>query len=350
MSSQHTSHMVPSGTPTQGGQPQHKDHADLTAPLKPADATTSVACELPIWMDRVSKWYGAVIGVNEVSLQVAGGIVGLLGPNGAGKSTLMKLLTGQLRPNLGQIRIYGQSVRSVAARRKLGYAPDVDAYFEEMTGRQFVQTMLRLAGYRQNETQHLAQRALETVGMSGSRADKVLRGCSKGMRQRIKLAQAIAHDPDLLILDEPLSGLDPVGRREFCQLFNDLSRQGKTLLVSSHVLEEVEQITDSVILVGSGRVLTQGSWGDVSSFLNDLPQQVHIVSDRIREFVGGLIQWPGVIDVHFRGNDQCVLTTRDPSGLCAEIGRLVCQHQYRVDHLESEAGWAEALFHLAEAQ
>ena len=237
---------------------------------------------LPIVMDRVSKWYGAVIGVNEISLQVAGGIVGLLGPNGAGKSTLMKLLTGQLRPNLGKIRIFGKSVRSVSARRRLGYAPDVDAYYEEMTGRQFVEVMLRLAGYRQGEAVHRGKHALEVVGMSGEKADKVLRGCSKGMRQRIKLAQAIAHDPDLLILDEPLSGLDPVGRREFCELFKELARHGKTLLVSSHVLEEIEQITDSVILVGNGRVLTQGSWGQVSGFLNDLPQQVWITSDRLR--------------------------------------------------------------------
>jgi ABC-2 type transport system ATP-binding protein len=167
------------------------------------------------------------------------------------------------------------------------------------------------------------------------------------MRQRIKLAQAIAHDPDLLILDEPLSGLDPVGRREFCQLFRQLARQGKTILVSSHVLEEIEQITDSVVLVGNGRVLNQGSWSEVSSFLNQLPQQVRVTADRARELVGFLIQWPGVIDVQFRGENQCTLTTSDPSGLCDEVARLVCEKGFIVDQLHSQDGWAGALFHLA---
>lgn len=320
----------------------------LTSATQEQSANTST--EVPIMMRQVSKWYGPVIGLNEVSLRVERGIVGLLGPNGAGKSTLMKLLTGQLKPNLGSIQIFGASVRSVAARRKLGYAPDVDAYYEEMTGKQFVEVMLRLAGYSGSQSRQLCASALEIVGMSGDRAHKVLRGCSKGMRQRIKLAQAIAHDPQLLILDEPLSGLDPVGRRELCQLFNELAGHGKTLLVSSHVLEEIEQITDSVILVGGGRVLSQGSWGEVSSFLNDLPQQIWLGSDRIREFAGQLLQWPGVIEVNFRGDQQCVLTTRDPGGLCQEVGRLVRQHGYRLSLLQSEAGWADALFQLAESR
>lgn len=300
-------------------------------------------------MDRVSKWYGSVIGINEVTLRIQGGIVGLLGPNGAGKSTLMKLLTGQLRPNLGSIRIFGQSVRNAASRRKLGYCPDVDAFYEEMTGRQFVEVMLRIAGYRSSEARHLGARALEVVGMSGEQSSKILRGCSKGMRQRIKMAQAIAHDPELLILDEPLSGLDPVGRREFCQLFRELAQQRKTLLVSSHVLEEIEQITDSVVLVGNGRVLNHGSWGEVSSFLNRLPQKVRVKSDRLRELVSHLVAWPGVIDIQVRGDYQCVLTTRDPSGLCGEIMRLVVEKEFRVEQLQSEDGWAEALFGLAGA-
>jgi ABC-2 type transport system ATP-binding protein len=317
----------------------------------PANQADRAAREQPpaVSMRSVSKWYGAVIGINEVTLDIDGGIVGILGPNGAGKSTLMKLLTGQLRPNLGKIRLFGVSVRSVAARRRLGYSPDVDAYYEEMSGRQFVEVMLRLSGYRSTEAAHLANRALEIVGMSGEQAQKVLRGCSKGMRQRIKLAQAIAHDPDLLILDEPLSGLDPVGRREFCQLFQEFSRQGKTLLVSSHVLEEIEQITDSVVLVSNGRVLNHGSWTEVSSFLNELPQQVRIGGDRIRELVARLVAWPGVLNVQFRGDTQCMITTRDPSGLCGEIGRLVCDEGFQIDLLQSEDGWADALFQMAEA-
>ncbi|MFO0947653.1 MAG: ABC transporter ATP-binding protein [Planctomycetota bacterium] len=306
----------------------------------------------PIWLDRVSKWYGSVIGVNEMSLRVESGIVGLLGPNGAGKSTLIRLITGQLRPNLGKLRVYGRSVRSPSARRRVGYCPDVDAFYEEMSGREFVDSMLRLSGYSRAEAKARAEEALETVGMSDElgqkRGSKKLRSCSKGMRQRIKLAQAIAHDPDLLVLDEPMAGLDPVGRRDFCRLFRDLADRGKTILISSHILNEIEDIAESVILIGQGRILAQGTWGEVVRFLDHLPQQVHVTCDRLREFVSKLILWPGVIDARMKNDRECVLMTRDPDGLCERIGRLVCEEGFRVDRLRTNDQWADALFSLAE--
>lgn len=308
--------------------------------------------DLPIWMDRVSKWYGSVIGVNEMSLRVEKGIVGLLGPNGAGKSTLIRLITGQLRPNLGHVRVYGRSVRAPAARRRIGYCPDVDAFYEEMTGREFVRAMLRLSGFSGSEAIDRADQALETVGMSdeGSfqRASKRLRSCSKGMRQRIKLAQAIAHDPDLLILDEPMAGLDPVGRRDFCRLFRQFADQGKTLLVSSHILDEIEELAASVILIGQGRILAQGTWEHVVGFLDHLPQQVLVVCERIRELAAQLVCWPGVIDVRIKNDRECVLTTRDPDGLCDQVSRLVREEGFKVDRLRTNDQWADALFSLAE--
>lgn len=306
---------------------------------------------LPVWVDRVSKWYGAVIGVNEITLRVESGIVALLGPNGAGKSTFIKLLTGQLRPSIGHVRIFGRSVRSPAARRKLGYCPDVDAFYEEMTGRQFVTAMARLSGFTPSEAADRVEASLATVGMNDSqgerRANKRLRGCSKGMRQRIKLAQALVHDPQLLILDEPLSGLDPVGRAEFCELFRRLADAGKTLLISSHVLHEVEQFADRVALVSEGRLLVDGVWSEVAKFLDDLPHKVDIECARVRELAAQLLLWPGVMDVAIAGECEAVVTTRDPAHLADEVGRLVRERGFDVRTLRPRGQWAEALFKAA---
>src|SRR5262249_24350991 len=163
---------------------------------------------------HVSKWYGPVIGVNQVTLELRAGITGLVGSNGAGKSTLMRLVTGQQRPDLGVVQVFGHDAWSAEAKRHMGYCSDVDAFYEEMSGRQFVETMMRLCGYPRQEARRRTEEVLELVDMAG-RAERRLRGYSKGMRQRIKLAAALVHDPELLILDEPLSGIDPIGRQEF---------------------------------------------------------------------------------------------------------------------------------------
>lgn len=299
-----------------------------------------------IRLSGVSKWYGSVIAVNDVSLAVTSGIVALLGPNGAGKSSLMKLITGQLRPSIGRVRLFGKSPRRASAVARMGYCPDVDAFYEEMTGRQFVQTMMRLSGFRAEEARRRAEAAIDTVGMS-DRADVVLRGCSKGMRQRIKLAQAIGHDPDVLVLDEPLSGLDPIGRRDFCGLFRKLADAGKILLFSSHVLSEVETIADSVILVGAGRVLTQGTWREVSEFLSALPQMVRVSSPDARRLAADLVASPTVERVEFRGEADLLITTTDPRGMCDQIGELVRTRRYGIDRLGCESHWGETLFGFA---
>jgi ABC-2 type transport system ATP-binding protein len=224
---------------------------------------------------RVSKWYGPVIGVNQVTLELRSGITGLVGANGAGKSTLMRLITGQLRPDLGRVEVHGHDAWSTAAKRHVGYCPEVDAFYEEMSGRQFVEAMARLCGYLRREARRRSEAALERVGMSG-RAERRVRGYSKGMRQRIKLAQALLHDPALLVLDEPLSGIDPVGRWEFVRLFRELAAQGKCLLISSHELEELEKLTDHVAIMAHGRIAAVGSVAQIRDRLDNHPLLVRI--------------------------------------------------------------------------
>lgn len=310
-----------------------------------AATTTGFDPDVPIRMENVSKWYGLVIGLNEVSVQIESGIVALLGPNGAGKSTMMKLLTGQLRPSIGLIRVFGRSIRSNAARRRVGYCPDVDAFYEEMSVRQFVYTMARLSGFKGAEASDRTQHALTTVGMHDR--DKLrLSGCSKGMRQRTKLAQALVHSPDLLILDEPLSGLDPVGRREMCQLFEKLASEGKTLLISSHVLREMERLADRVVLISQGRVLATGDWTTVWTYLDDEPARVVVCGENIRDFVSSLIRFSGLLDVQFQAEDRCVLTSREPGELCDRIADLVRECDYPLQRLVSLPPQAETLFSL----
>src|SRR5262249_8748943 len=214
--------------------------AALPAPRVTLPAPALPAAEPVVLFEQVSKWYGPVIGVNQVTLELRpGGITGLVGANGAGKSTLMRLATGQLRPDLGSVQVRGHDVWQAEAKRHVGYSPDVDSFYEEMSGRQFVETMARLCGFSRGDARQRTAGMLELVGMAGQ-AERRLRGYSKGMRQRIKVAQALVHDPEVLILDEPLSGIDPIGRQEFLTLFRTLSARGKCLLVSSHELEELE--------------------------------------------------------------------------------------------------------------
>jgi ABC-2 type transport system ATP-binding protein len=331
---------------------------------------------------RVSKWYGPVIGVNQVTLELRSGITGLVGANGAGKSTLMRLVTGHLRPDLGTVTVRGVDSWSSAAKRLVGYCPDTDAFYEEMSGRQFVEAMARLCGFGRAEVRARAEDALRRVGMD-DRADRRLRGYSKGMRQRIKLAQALLHDPPLLVLDEPLSGIDPVGRAEFVALFQELAAQGKCLLVSSHELEELEKLTDHVAIMARGRIAAVDTVERIRQRLADHPLTVRIdlrkgdaagpfsrdaessersagsgaaprsaASSRLnapgapgdardhRRLAAVLIgALPEVVGVEVlegeEGVGRLLVRARNPERFFAELNRLVLEEWYDVVHLET---------------
>src|SRR5689334_19536888 len=256
---------VPSAPPTSprpsgGRQPPERAERVLAQGTEVPRSETSG--QPVLLFDHVSKWYGPVLGVNQVTLELRSGITGLVGANGAGKTTLLRLATGQLRPTLGTVEVCGQDAWRAAAKRYVGYCPEVDAFYETMSGRQFVEAMARLCGFPAGEARRRTEEALEQVGMAG-RAGRRLRGYSKGMRQRIKVAQALVHDPPLLVLDEPLSGIDPVGRREMVALFRRLAARGKCLLVSSHELEELEKLTEHVAVMARGRIAAVGTLGQI---------------------------------------------------------------------------------------
>jgi ABC-2 type transport system ATP-binding protein len=314
------------------------------------ELVTRNSAEPVLLCERVSKWYGPVIGVNQVTLELRPGVTGLVGANGAGKSTLMRLITGQLRPDIGRVSVLGRDAWTAAAKRHVGFCPDVDSFYEEMTGRQFVEAMARLCGYPGAEARRRTAEALEQVGMTG-RSDRKVRGFSKGMRQRVKMAQALLHDPALLVLDEPLSGIDPVGRWELIDLYHGLAERGKCVLISSHELEELEKLTEHVAIMARGRIAAVGSVAAIRDRLDDHPLSVRVdvrrrgaggEGDRQRDFAGSLLRLPDVVGVELLEDaaadgeaGRVLVRARNPQRFFADLARLVLEEWYEVVHLET---------------
>jgi ABC-2 type transport system ATP-binding protein len=292
--------------------------------------------------DGVTKFYGPVIGVNNITCRVGPGITGLLGANGAGKSTLIKLASGQLRPSQGTVRIGEHHAWSTAAKHHLGYSPDLNSFYEEMTGREFVFTMARLHGFTRAEARTRTEYVLEEVGMS-DRAGQRLAGCSHGMRQRIKLAQALVHDPWLLLLDEPLSGIDPGGRREINELLLRLAAQGKTILVSSHILVEIEQLSSSIVMMSRGRIVAAGTLAEVRNMMRFRPLKVEIAAQPARQLAALLAAHPEVQGIDVR-DDSLIVRTRNPQEFFEHVGTLVCEHGIEVRRMQTLDAGADAVF------
>jgi ABC-2 type transport system ATP-binding protein len=292
--------------------------------------------------DGVTKFYGAVIGVNNVHCRVGPGVTGLFGANGAGKSTLIKLASGQLRPSQGEVYVGDHRAWSTAAKRDLGYSPDINSFYEEMTGREFVYAMARLYGYPRAEARDRTDEVLSVVGMT-DRSGRRLAGCSHGMRQRIKLAQALVNDPSVLLLDEPLNGIDPGGRREIRELLLELAATGKSILISSHVLAETEQLTDRVLIIARGRIVAEGTLGEIRALLDDRPLTVEIASPQARQLAGLLVTAPDVrsIDV---GDESLVVRTRNPGRFFSLVAELVVAHGLDVQKLQTLDAGADAVF------
>jgi ABC-2 type transport system ATP-binding protein len=302
--------------------------------LNSALRTPHSALDPVLLFEQVSKWYGPVIGLNQVTLELRGGITGLVGSNGAGKSTLLRLATGQLKPSLGRVTVRGVDAWEWRAKALVGYCPDNDAFYEDMGGRAFVLAMARLCGFDRTEARRRTEAVLDRVGMA-NRADRKLRGYSKGMRQRIKLAQALLNDPELLVLDEPLSGIDPLGRQEMLELFQGLAAEGKCLLVSSHELEELEKLTDHVAILTRGRIAAVGTVTQIRDMLDDQPLSVRIDAADPRRLAALLVGRPDVVGLDVAAAaDSLVVRARNPRRFFEDFGRLVVDEALDITRLE----------------
>jgi ABC-2 type transport system ATP-binding protein len=277
----------------------------------------------PIFVaDHLSKWYGQVIGLNDVSVSVPPGITGLLGPNGAGKSTFMKLITGQLKPSKGEIKVLGEPIwGNPALFFRIGFCPEQDAFYERMTGLEWVTALVRLNGLTEREAADAAERALTAVDLMDA-AKKKIGAYSKGMRQRVKLAQSIVHDPELLILDEPLSGMDPIGRRKTMRMIRDWAKQGKSILVSSHILHEIESMTSNILLINNGRILAEGNVHQIRDLIDTHPHTVYIRADEPRRLAREFLARADVISMRFEPG-AVVVETGKPDEFYARLTELV---------------------------
>jgi len=271
--------------------------------------------------DHLSRWYGQVIGLNDVSVSIPRGITGLLGPNGAGKSTFMKIITGQLKASQGVARVLGEPVWGNAdLYNRIGFCPEQDAFYDRMTGQEWVTGLLGLNGIGAGKAAALARAAIERVGLSEA-AGKKIGAYSKGMRQRIKLAQAIAHDPEVLILDEPLSGMDPLARRRMIRLIREWAQNGRGVLVSSHVLHEVEVMTSNILLINNGRILAEGNVHQIRELIDEHPHTVLVRGADPRALARQFITEDDVRSLKFE-DDAVIVETVKPDAFYTRLTRL----------------------------
>ena len=296
-----------------------------------------------IRVQGVSKWYGPVAALTDLSLLVRPGVVGLLGPSGAGKSTLLRILVGQARPTRGRVTLFHESPwrnRRVLAR--LGYCPEHEGVYDDLDAHEFVSLLARLSGLPPAEAARRADAALERTGLAEV-GRKRMGAFSKGMRQRAKLAQALVHDPDLFVLDEPLNGCDPLGRTALIRLIRDLGAAGKTVLVSSHVLHEVEAMTSEIRLLFRGQLLAEGNVHRIRELIDAHPHRIEIECDRPRRLGQALLGEEHVLRVGVVG-DRLVIETRTPDAAYARLAELALAEGVEVRRIHSPDDNLQAVF------
>jgi ABC-2 type transport system ATP-binding protein len=295
--------------------------------------------------DGVSKWYDNVIGLNKLTLRIGAGVTGLLGPNGAGKSTLLQLATGQLRPSQGAVRVLGQPVwNNTALMRQIGLCPEQDAFYEWMTGFDFVRTCARLTGMDRNAAAAAAEKALATVGMTENMR-RAIAGYSKGMRQRTKLAQALVHEPRVLFLDEPFTGTDPVGRHELIEVIRGLGAAGHSVVVSSHVLHEVQALTPNIVLLHRGRLVAEGHVRQIRDLIDAHPHRIVLVCDDYRGLAARVVECEDVEGVQIMSGQSSVLVhTRQPDKFYGRLPALATNGMAAIREVYSQDDNLEAVF------
>lgn len=294
-----------------------------------------------IVVTEVSKWFGLKVAVSEVSVGFGPGVTGLLGPNGAGKTTLLRLIAGLQRPSQGDVRVLGIDPRvDVGVYRKMSLVPEDEPLYERETALRFVETSARLAGI--DDPGGRAERALETVALSPA-AGRELGKFSKGMKQRAKVAAALVTDPEILLLDEPLNGADPIQRAELIRLFKELGRAGRTVIVSSHVLGEVERMANRVVAMVDGRLAAVGSVARIRAAMTDKPRQLFVECNDPRLLASALMRTEGVVGVHIGGGNLRIEAS-DAREVALALPRIAVDNQISVTSLHPSDESLESVF------
>ena len=295
-----------------------------------------------IVVDGLSKWFAGVVAVSDVSLAVEPGVTALLGPNGAGKTTLLRAIGGLTRPSEGTVRVFGEEVRgNPGLYRRIGYMPEHESVYDFLTGRQFVELSARLQGV--DDRANAVERAIATVDLTDA-ADRKLRGYSRGMRQRMRLAATLVHDPELLVLDEPLSGTDPAQRLHLRGVIRRLASEGRTILVSSHILEEVDRLADRIHLMVSGKLAASGDYRAIRQQLNDRPFVVRIDSSRPRALAAGLLEIEAVESVEVDDDGRLRVRSRNVASLQRSLPAIARDLDIRLSRVEPLDDSLESVF------
>ena len=297
-----------------------------------------------IELDQVTKLYDTVIGVNEISLSLQPGTYGLLGPNGSGKTTLINLILGQLKPTMGNVRLFGENPwRKSRLLRNVGHCPALEISYPRVSSLQWVTYMVQLHGFGFSDATKRAKEALDKVKLSHV-MDRPMVNYSLGMRQRAKIAQAIAHDPELLILDEPFNGLDPVGRFEMTEFLKDWGSKGKSLVLASHILHEVEAVQPSFLLIYGSRLMASGSPEEVRRILANSPNTLVIRSSDSRQLASLLSEACSLTSVRFRSEGEIEVETKSAAEVCEALTRIVNDHDVSVFEVTSTDESLKSLF------
>jgi ABC-2 type transport system ATP-binding protein len=293
----------------------------MSAPLPVVDEPRVVA-------EGVSKWFGPLVAVSDVSFDIGAGVTALLGPNGAGKSTMLRMLCGLARPSRGTVRVLGRDPRADAGvSRLVGLVPQQEGVFERLTAREFVRLTATLHGFRDADAR--AVHALEQVHLDPADTRR-LPSYSKGMRQRVKVAQGIVHDPAVLVLDEPLTGLDPRQRADMIAFFRRLGGEGRCVIVSSHVLEEVERLGSRILVMSQGRLAAAGDFRELRALMDDRPMRVRVRSNRPRQLAGALLETGVAVGARLNGDEVLELDTSDARALARALPPLARERRVRL--------------------
>ncbi len=294
---------------------------------------------------NLTKLYGQVIGVNDITLELPPGVYGLVGPNGSGKSTFFKLILGFLKPTIGTVLVFGEKIwNNRDILRRVGFCPEYDSFYPFMTGLEFVSILCQMYGLRADDAKEKSKKALDIVGLADV-INKKITTYSRGMRQRLKVAQAIAHEPDLLVLDEPLSFTDPLGRIQITNAIKEYAKGGRTILLATHILHEIEALTENFILILKGRILAYGNIHEIRDLLNQFPHHIYIQCSNPRLLAEMLSKESYVQGFEFNHNDSSItIYTYDPKSFYTNLPFIVEETKITVKQLKSEDDTFEAVF------
>ena len=298
-----------------------------------------------VYFNGVSKSYGRIHALSGVTLGLSGGVTGILGMNGAGKSTLFKLLMGKLRPSAGEVKLFGVDPwKNPSPYAKVGFVPEHEKMHDWMTALEFVSTFARLHGMTRSEAEQEARRVLDFVGLSDV-INKEIGRFSKGMRQRTKIAHALVNDPELIVLDEPLQGCDPLARTTIMNVIRELGKLGRTVLVSSHILSEIERITEQIVILHRGKLVALGNLHAIRERLDQIPHTIRIVGDDARALAKDILSHPAVFGVSFPNDHELLIQTYHFGRMHAELPRLIVDNGHNVRLIDNPDDDLESLLH-----